>query len=62
MSFRLRKGTPMKPTAKRGLMGERFDVQNGAKSLVHIDKKARAERKRPTPKDKREWRDDSNGC
>lgn len=52
----------MKPTAKRGLMGERFDVQNGAKSLVHIDKKARAERKRPTPKDKREWRDDSNGC
>lgn len=44
-----------KITSKRGLMGERFDCQNGAKPLVHVDKKARADRKRPTPKDKREW-------
>lgn len=42
-------------TAKRGLMGTRFENHNGARSLAHVDKKARHGRKRPTPADKRGW-------
>lgn len=43
----------MKTTAKRGLMGTRFDCQNGARSLVSKNHKAEWKRRRWTPADKR---------
>lgn len=41
-------------TAKRGLMGTRFECQNGARSLAHRDHKAHNARRRWTPADYRE--------
>ena len=43
----------MKTSPKRGLMGSRFECQNGARSLAHKDHKAHEDRRRWTPADYR---------